>query len=180
MTITQITVHASTSFNHPFEQYANFKPGVTLTAELERRDDPKEKTKELQIIADGLVMLERQRILERLKEQRDRDVAIAIAEDARLTCEWIARDFQNRELDDSADHLKQRWQIKRTAWAAQHAKFPQLIPAPPSEDECPDFPVEQAEAPAIADTQAEATNELTEEESQPETTATGDGEGVPA
>lgn len=72
MTITQITVSASTSFNHPHEQYANFKPGVTLTATInEAHENFVVATKELQHVADNLVAEEKARILGRINLEHE-------------------------------------------------------------------------------------------------------------
>jgi len=55
MKITTITVSAGRTFNHPYEQYSNLRPEVTMTATLEEGEDPAAATKELQSRAEGLV-----------------------------------------------------------------------------------------------------------------------------
>lgn len=55
MKITEVTVSASQSFNHPYESYANFKPGVTIRAEVQEGEDSDGVIKQLQAKAEGLV-----------------------------------------------------------------------------------------------------------------------------
>lgn len=55
MRITEITVHASRTLPHPTEQYANFRPSVTLRADLIDGDDPTLCVKDLQRKAEMLV-----------------------------------------------------------------------------------------------------------------------------
>lgn len=67
MTIIEITVGAATSFNHPYESYANYKPSVTIKATLESFEDGASVTRELQRRADRIISEEKQRILHNLK-----------------------------------------------------------------------------------------------------------------
>ncbi len=55
MQITEITVNAGRTFNHPYEQYSNLRPSVTLKATLVDGDDPMEAAKTLQAKAESLV-----------------------------------------------------------------------------------------------------------------------------
>lgn len=48
MKITQITVTAGRTFNHPFERYANFRFDFRLQAELSEEDDPAQILTQLQ------------------------------------------------------------------------------------------------------------------------------------
>ena len=49
MKITEIIVHEGRGYNHPFEQYSNFKQGVTLKASItEEEYDLKDCVKRLQ------------------------------------------------------------------------------------------------------------------------------------
>lgn len=48
MKITQITVTAGRTFNHPHEQYSNLRPEVVLHATLDDSDDVSESTRKLQ------------------------------------------------------------------------------------------------------------------------------------
>lgn len=67
MKVTEITVHASTGFTHPHEAYSNFKPGVTLHAQLTDGENVWERTRALQTLAESLVQAEKQETLARLK-----------------------------------------------------------------------------------------------------------------
>lgn len=53
--ITEITVSAGRVIPHPFQQYANLRPMITLKAEIEPGEDPTEAAKGLQAKAEGLV-----------------------------------------------------------------------------------------------------------------------------
>jgi len=55
MQVTQITVNAGRTLQHPCETYANIRPEVALTASLEAGDDPIECTRKLQRQAEQLV-----------------------------------------------------------------------------------------------------------------------------
>lgn len=63
MNIIEITVGAATSFNHPYESYANFKPSVTIKATVEPGQDGAFVARELQRRAAVLVQEEKVRIL---------------------------------------------------------------------------------------------------------------------
>lgn len=68
MKITQITVHAGRCFNHPYEQYSNLRPEVTLTATLEDQDDPVKAAQALQHQAETLVEDHKQTMLKSIEE----------------------------------------------------------------------------------------------------------------
>ena len=55
MQITEITVHAGRTVNHPLEQYSNLKPSISLKATLTIGDDPEASVKGLQALAERLV-----------------------------------------------------------------------------------------------------------------------------
>lgn len=78
MRIKQITISASHGFNDPFEQYANHKPSVTITAELTEGEDADKAIADLQAKASDKITQERKRIhaegrrhydIDRLKER---------------------------------------------------------------------------------------------------------------
>ncbi len=55
MKITEITVNAGRTLQHPCESYANIRPSVTLKASLADGDDPLEATRQLQRQAEQMV-----------------------------------------------------------------------------------------------------------------------------
>ena len=57
MQITEITVHAGRTFNHPYESYSNLRPSLTLRAILTDGEDHLAATKALQAQAEGLVKI---------------------------------------------------------------------------------------------------------------------------
>jgi hypothetical protein len=71
MQVTEITAYASAGFNHPYERFANFKPGVTLKATVAEGENVWEATRRLQTLAESLVQAEKKAILERLDEDSE-------------------------------------------------------------------------------------------------------------
>ncbi len=63
MKITEITVTAGRTFNHPHEQYSNLRPEVTLRATLDESDDPVKAAADLQQKAETLVEDHKQGLL---------------------------------------------------------------------------------------------------------------------
>lgn len=63
MKVVEITVHAGRTFNHPYEGYSNFKPGVSLKATLAEGEDPEAAVKELQATAERMAEGQKQQIL---------------------------------------------------------------------------------------------------------------------
>ncbi len=55
MKIEKITVHAGRTFNHPYEQFSNLRPGLSIEAFLQTDDDPEESIKELQAKAEKMI-----------------------------------------------------------------------------------------------------------------------------
>jgi len=68
MNIVSITVSAGRTFNHPYEQYSNLRPEVSMTAELNGSDDPDGVTKLLQAKAEGLVEDHKRGLLASIEE----------------------------------------------------------------------------------------------------------------
>jgi hypothetical protein len=66
--ITEITVTAARTFNHPHEQYSNLRPEVTMRATVGEGEDATEAVKELQSRAEGMVEDHKQGLLKSLEE----------------------------------------------------------------------------------------------------------------
>ncbi|WP_043588109.1 hypothetical protein [Geminisphaera colitermitum] len=64
--IIEITAGDQAGFNHPFEQYSNFKPSITLRAVLLDGEDPVKAIQNLQRDAHDCVEAEKDRILKHL------------------------------------------------------------------------------------------------------------------
>lgn len=75
MKIIEITVGAATSFNNPHESYSNFKPSVTLRAQLDHGENFARAVASLQADAQSLVMAERERILAELQRENEIECA---------------------------------------------------------------------------------------------------------
>lgn len=82
MQVTEITVTAARTFNHPFEGYSNLKPGVVLKATLAEGDNVDDCVHKLQAQAEGLVETHKQLMIEEL--QRRDDVQRATEQAAQL------------------------------------------------------------------------------------------------
>jgi len=68
MKITEVTVTAGRTFNHPHETYSNLRPDVTLKACLDADDDPNIAAKALQARAEWLVEDHKQGLLTSIEE----------------------------------------------------------------------------------------------------------------
>ncbi len=66
MKITEIIVGAGRTFNHPYQQFANLRPGVTFRAAIEEGEDPEKATKDLQARAESLVEDHKNHLLDSL------------------------------------------------------------------------------------------------------------------
>ncbi len=66
MKITEIIVSAGRTFNHPFEQFSNLRPQVTMKATLDEHEDPDAVTKSMQAKAEKLVEDHKTHILDSL------------------------------------------------------------------------------------------------------------------
>ena len=97
MQVTQITVNAGRTLQHPCETYANIRPEVALTASLEAGDDPIECTRKLQRQAEQLVE-EHAMVLRASIQERD----VAQREESEIG--RIAQSLQSNQ--DRLDELK--------------------------------------------------------------------------
>jgi predicted nuclease with TOPRIM domain len=68
MRVTEITVHAGRTFNHPYEQYSNLRPSATLKATLAEGEDADEALRQLQVKAETLVEDHKRNLLESIEE----------------------------------------------------------------------------------------------------------------
>lgn len=69
--ITQVSVMAARTFNHPYEAYSNFRPSVTMTAELQAGQKAEEVLYDLQQAAERIVENHKERILIECEDMRD-------------------------------------------------------------------------------------------------------------
>lgn len=68
MQVTEIVVSAGRTFNHPFEQYSNLRPQVTIKATLQDGDDPDKAAMALQAKAEKLVEDHKANLLKQIEE----------------------------------------------------------------------------------------------------------------
>jgi hypothetical protein len=68
MKIVEIIVSAGRTFNHPYEQYSNFKPHITLKGSVEEGEDPVACAKAMQQQAESLVEDHKQSLLESIEQ----------------------------------------------------------------------------------------------------------------
>ena len=71
MQVTEIVVSAGRTFNHPYEQYSNLKPHVTVKASLSEGEDFQAAIKELQSVAEGLVEDHKRNLLASIEELQE-------------------------------------------------------------------------------------------------------------
>lgn len=122
MKIVEITVHAGRTFNHPYEQYANFKPGLSLRATLEDGEDPEAATKALQERAERMAEEQKQQILADLHQ---------LERQARITSSIAATERQIERLQQELASLKQTPQLETEKSDSQrcecgHSRFGHL------------------------------------------------------
>lgn len=80
MQVVKITVAAGRTFNHPYEQYSNLRPSITLEATLDDADDPTTATKALQAQAEELVEEHKRNLLASIEQiaqmaRREQEIA---------------------------------------------------------------------------------------------------------
>lgn len=68
MKIDNIHVSAGRTFNHPFEQYSNFRCDVQLQARLEDGEDPMKATQELQATVEKITEDHKQDLLKNIRQ----------------------------------------------------------------------------------------------------------------
>lgn len=96
--MVEITVHAGRKFNHPFEQYSNLSPAVTLRAVLDDGEDAAEAVRQLQNQAEVLVQTHKESLLRSIEE--DREARSRVEEEDRLNKAKL------REIDGIEETLK--------------------------------------------------------------------------
>src|SRR3990167_1692853 len=67
MRVTEVTVGAGRTLNHPFESFSNLRPSVQFKAVLDDGDDPATVAKDLQARAESLVEDHKQFMLTSLR-----------------------------------------------------------------------------------------------------------------
>lgn len=121
MQITQITVNAGRTLQHPCETYANIRPSVTLVAALAAGDDPAACVRDLQRQAEQMVeehaMVLRASLAERevaKREEQELARLNASVADNQQRIELLKESVERRQLqpsgflfDASADELGQ-------------------------------------------------------------------------
>ena len=100
MEITEVTVSAGRTFNHPYETYSNLRPNVTIKANLAPGEDAQKAINDLQALAEKSVEDHKQGLLRSLEElhnltERQREMT-TLADELRrnqLRLERIRRGF---------------------------------------------------------------------------------------
>ena len=84
MKITEITISAGRTFNHPYEPFSNFRPSLQIKAvPTEDGEDAVKIIKNLQAIAEGLMEDHKKHILEVLNIQTQGGWQIGLEEGIR-------------------------------------------------------------------------------------------------
>jgi hypothetical protein len=68
MKVTEISVTAGRTFNHPHESYSNLRPSVTMKASLDDGEDATDAAKVLQAKAEQLVEDHKNNLLQTLEQ----------------------------------------------------------------------------------------------------------------
>ena len=80
MNITEVKVSAGRTIDNPYESYSNFRPEITLTADLKDEANKEHVIKLLQEKAENLLSDHIKKILSMAKEKEDKEQAIKEAE----------------------------------------------------------------------------------------------------
>lgn len=68
MKVNKITVTAGRTFSHPYEQYSNLRPEVTMEATIDDGESAADATRHLQSQAEGLVEDHKNSLLKSIEE----------------------------------------------------------------------------------------------------------------
>lgn len=101
MKITHLRVSAARGFNHPYEQFANFRFEIHQEAELQEGDDPPTELRKLQQETEQIAEMHKKRILDDL--ERLRLIQQGEAELSRLK----ARQRQNDETPEEIARVQE-------------------------------------------------------------------------
>ena len=100
MKVTQITVRAGRTFNHPHEQYSNLRPEIELVATLDAAEDVVAVAKQLQIQAEQLAEDQKQNMLKAIEAQYELG-------EARTRMVGLARQLKAAQTE--LDAVRQQW-----------------------------------------------------------------------
>jgi len=92
MQVTEISVSAGRTFNHPYESFSNLKSYLTLKATLDEGEDPAAVAKGLQAKAEQLVEDHKQNMLKSLEELNN----LTIAQQEMISLERQLKSAQER------------------------------------------------------------------------------------
>jgi len=92
MQVTEISVSAGRTFNHPYESFSNLKPHLTLKAALDEGEDPAAVAKDLQAKAEQLVEDHKQNMLKSLEELHN----LTLAQQEMMSLERQLKNAQER------------------------------------------------------------------------------------
>lgn len=70
MKVTTITVEAGRTFNHPYENYGNLRPALSITAQLEEGEDWEACARTLQAQAEAQIEMHKYALLQTMKALR--------------------------------------------------------------------------------------------------------------
>lgn len=122
MKIIQITVSAGRVLPHPTEQFSNLRPSLSYTAIVEADDDPMEKTRELQALAERAIEEHKAALMVNIREIQER---------AELETEIAHWEKQAEKAEVELEHLREKRSI-----SDEPLEIP--APAPTLKDE--DYP----------------------------------------
>ena len=156
MKIVEITVSSGTTFNHPHEQYCNFRPSITLKASVVE-ENIIASIIGLQETADKLVRDHRKAILDRIARGREVEHTeyelerlqhdmkeIGLALDKVLPGDAAAGATMAEEIRESgAQQLKERLDLCRRRYDMLQSRYRELtgseyvLPPAKDDDDCP-------------------------------------------
>lgn len=103
--VTSITVNAGRVFSHPYEDYSNLRPSVSMTAELAEGEDYTAAVKQLQATAEQLVEDHKNALLTNLREIRNLTAAQQKYASLASGIETMQRDLERLRKENPALQL---------------------------------------------------------------------------
>lgn len=115
MKITEVTVSAGRTFNHPYEDYSNLRPNVTIKATLDESDSSEQQIKALQAMAEKSVEDHKQALLDSLhklhylsESQRELTSLGEQVQRSQMRIEQLRKEFPQLSLQTSNEENQVR------------------------------------------------------------------------
>jgi hypothetical protein len=100
MKVTNVTVWAGRTFNHPYENYSNFKPSISISADIAADGDYEKALEQLQTEAEQMMERHKERMLSDLERLRKIEFNTSRAERLHETIKQAEKELAVLKKDD--------------------------------------------------------------------------------